>query len=277
MSGPDVNLAAASQPRRWKLFAVAAIAFGGFVATVNALDGVRSVVEGYKIVSAWFVPTMCKEQPVPELRKRIWENINAGGESYTGARWRAQDLLECVREDWDALNALGAIEFYTGNYPLAEQYFRRAINSSPNQKFLKLNLADTLVEMGRFDAALSEFGILNDGTPGITYRIGRTQLLASRFAEARRTLASVASDFGEEAKQGKARILEAAALVGMARDNLGARDQLIADARRTFLEGFRLDPVWWRSVLTTNRFNRYEPFAKVISIFENRHHVWMAE
>lgn len=266
-----------SAPRNWKSLATIAVVFAAFVAIANTLGGVTSLVEGYKIVSAWFVPTMCKEQPVPELRKRIWENINAGGESYTGARWRAQDLLECVREDWDALNALGAIEFYTGNYPLAEQYFRRAINASPNQRFLKLNLADTLVEMGRFDAALSEFGILNDGTPGITYRIGRTQLLASQFAEARRTLASIASDFGEEAKLGKARILEAAALVGMARDNAAARDQLLVDARRTFIEGFKLDPVWWRGVLTTNRYNRYEPFAKVISIFENRHHVWMAE
>ena len=264
-------------PRRWKSVATIAVVFAAFVAVANTLGGVKSLVEGYKMVSIWFVPTTCKGQPTIELRRRIWENINAGGESYTGARWRAQELLECIREDPDALNALGAIEFYTGNYSLAEQYFRRAMKADPSQRGLRLNLADALVELSRFDAALSEYRDLDDGTPALSYRIGRTLLLASRFAEARRTLASIASEFGEEAKPGKARILESAAIVGMARENATSGEQLLGDARRIFLEGYNLDRTWWNGVLTTKRYNRYEPFAKVVAILEHRHKAWMSE
>ena len=249
----------------------------GFVAAANALGGVKSLVEAYKIVSPWFRTTECKGQPVTELRRRIWENINAGGESYTGARWRAQDLLVCVGEDWDALNALGAVEYYTGNFGLAEQFFRRAVKADPEQRGLKLNLADTLVELQRFDAALTEYRILDDGTPSLTYRIGRTMLLASRFAEARRILSSIASDFGEEAKPGKARILEAAALVGLSRGDAASREQHLSLARHAFMEGFNLDRAWWTSVLETRRYNRYEPFAKVIAILDNQHKAWMTQ
>lgn len=266
-----------TERKRWKFLASGAVIFAGFVAVANMMGGVKSAVEVFKMVAPWLEPKTCKGQPIADIRQKIAENLRAGGDFYSAARWRAQDLLECIKDDSDTLNSLGAIEFYTGNFAQAEQYFRRAMKSKPENRVLQLNLADVLVELGRYEGALSEYRALNDGSNALTYKIGRTLLLSHKFAEARRTLSSVGTDFGDEARPGKARILEAAAIVGQAKMDPAQRDELMAAARHNFQEGYDMDRIWWRETLLTKKYNRYEPFGKVVALLGDSLQQWVPQ
>jgi tetratricopeptide (TPR) repeat protein len=253
------------------------MAFAGVVALGHVGQGVTSVVDAYKKTLELFTPQTCDGLPIAQFREVIWRNIKSGGEHYRAGRERAQKLLECSKEDYDALNALGAIEFYSGNYVPAEQYFKRALKTKPDSRSLHLNLADTLVELGRYEPALEDYRAFDDGSDAISYKIGRTQLLAGNYREARRVLARISSDFGEEAKPGKARILEAAAMVGQAREETGpAREQLVGGARQKFLEGVNRERSWWVELLSGRSANRYEPFTKVSALLQEKLPEWLA-
>jgi tetratricopeptide (TPR) repeat protein len=261
---------------RWHVAVLAAGAVGGLIAVGQVFDVLDRGFSLYERTLELMGSKYCHGRPIDELRASMWRNINSGGTFYSVAREQANNLLECRKEDSNALTALGAVEFYGGRYSEAEQLFRRAIKSKPTIRAHHLNFADTLVELGRYEAALSKYQDFDDGSVVLSYKKARVHLLASDFGKARDLLATISSDFGDEAKPGKARILEAAALVGLARQQSGQRsDQLLVEARRNFVEGLNKDRSWWVEVLTGRSNNRYEPFTKVGVILGNKISEWI--
>jgi tetratricopeptide (TPR) repeat protein len=249
----------------------------GLAALAHITEIANKLVEAYlKTLEAFF--PYCEGRPIEELRGTMERNLNTGGDRYSAAQQQAQKLLACRKDDPGALNVLGAVDFYTGDYSKAEQYFRRAIKGAPSNSSMHMNFADTLVELGRYEAALDEYRRLDDGSVRILYKLARTYLLSANYAEARHLLAQIPTDYGEEAKPGKARILEAAALSALAgRAGGPAKDGLLAAAKQSFNEGVAKDRTWWIEVLADDKQNRYEPFTKVAVLFGGALPSWLAE
>jgi tetratricopeptide (TPR) repeat protein len=261
---PQVAPGGQQKSSRWRMLVIFGGAIAGLAAFAHISEILSKVVDAYDR-SLQLISPYCDGRPITELRAVIRSNLS--DQFYSAARNRAQKLLECKKEDLEALNQLGAVEFYTGNFVQAEIYFRRAIKPKPDSLFANLNLADTLVELGKYDGALDIYKRFDDGTESLLYKIARANLLASNFSEARRLLVQVSSDFGEEARPGQARILEAAALLGLARQaNGSAADELRSAARQKFLEGMNKERAWWVEIVTGKMHNRYEPFEKVVQM-----------
>ena len=106
----------------------------------------------------------------------------------------------------------------------------------------------------------------------------RALLLSGKYREARKILSGISSEFGEEAQPGKARILEAAALLELAKKVSGVeRDELLQRAKSNFLSGINKQRDWWIDVVRGRKVNRYEPFAKITTIFQPNLDEWLME
>ena len=108
--------------------------------------------------------------------------------------------------------------------------------------------------------------------------MARAHLLAGNPEKAKALAEKVPLSFAEEARPGKARIIEAAALVMMA-SNLagGERDALILAAKTSFLEGVRQDAPYWSGIIAGGARNLQEPFDKVVALLGPWAAQWLDE
>lgn len=69
------------------------------------------------------------------------------------ARLSAQEALRCYPDHWKILSILGTIEQKFNNKENAEKYYTHAINTNPENNFLKIDLAKLYVNANQFSQA----------------------------------------------------------------------------------------------------------------------------
>jgi Flp pilus assembly protein TadD len=87
--------------------------------------------------------------------------------------------------------SLGRMNFRQGNYGLAEQYFRRAVETGPREAEAWLGLAAAYDRLRRFDLAdraYNQLYALTGRTPEILNNQGYSYMLRGDFAHARQIL-----------------------------------------------------------------------------------------
>jgi len=167
----------------------------------------------------------------------------------------------------ESANLQGAVAFYTEQYFNAVDLFKRAHDLDPTNDVITRNLADAYIEAGRIGDAIRTYdSIKNQGSQLWNYKKGRALLYDGLYSDAQKLLAPISTSFNEDGNNpGKARILEAAALVGMARSltDEAQKKKLLAEAEQKFKSGVAMDPYAWKQILTVTWRTQNEGFEVV--------------
>ena len=134
----------------------------------------------------------------------------------------------------------------------AVKYFAMAVKADPISEVKKSNLASAYVEIDAYGLAIDLLKKINNGTDDRLFRLGRAYLYNGNFAQAINNLKPVNTYYWN----GAARMLEAAALVGIARttqDNL-EKDRLISEYEKLFRAGYAVNTNYW-----DDQFSRRNP------------------
>jgi len=188
-----------------------------------------------------------------ELLASMNSNIDLG--RYDDAITQISEVLDRNPNNYRALSGKGEIEFYRRHYATAADYFRRALQQQPRNRILKMNLADALVEVQDYDAAIQAYDSIAERQEDVMYGKGRALLYAGRFAEALEQLESVSPSF----QRGKGQILSAAANYQIGHQK--SDDARMSIARQEFENGFKVDPTYWEGVLSGDRPDIHEGHA----------------
>ena len=200
---------------------------------------------------------------VNELVSAMLANYN--DQAYDFAEERADEILKLDPNNWRALNMKGSVAFYRENFLDAATYFTRASQLNPI-RIIKMNLADTYIELGAIARALDLYRSVEDGRPDWSYAMGRALLYDGKFQESLKYLEGLPSHF----KDGSPRVIEAAALAGLARNELDAvkRNELFRRAKNKLQAGETQKPDYWGGILSGNKKDIHEGFAVPLRLLE---------
>lgn len=217
-------------------------------------EGIRSV----KPVSTGKDLSIKKDLEINQRIQAMLVNYNEGW--YDAADRLADKVLELAPDNYRALNMKGSVSFYRGNYQSAVEYFSKAVQSKPGDFIITKNLADSYVELGGYQRAIDLYKSIEDAKPDWSYSIGRAYLYANMFSEALRFLQPVPTEYN----RGTARVLEAAALAGLAREEANTKDraQLISKAQEKLQKGVDRDPGYWDGILSGKQRDIHEGYTK---------------
>jgi tetratricopeptide (TPR) repeat protein len=211
---------------------------------------------------------LCEGVPKENLRTTMWGNIQKDYLEF--AETQAKQLLRCDPHNVSGLAGMGAITFYQASYTASANWFGKALAERPHHQILPANLADALVEAGRYEEALESLALLDQSKQSTQYKLGRAHLLSGSYKKSREVLTNVATSFGEEARAGKARILEAAAEFKMTDNVTGAaREMLLKSANEHLKIGISQDSEYWEDLLAGRTKNKNEPFGEIGKIIQH--------
>ncbi|MCK1693048.1 tetratricopeptide repeat protein [Bradyrhizobium sp. 144] len=204
-------------------------------------------------------------KPTDALRAAMEGNFAQG--LYDDARRQAEKILESERADAQALNILGGIAFYNGDYQAAVEKFRGAYNSKPKSTVIVSNYANALVEIGATDEAIRLFRQLDDGSVDHSFTLGRAHLYAGDHASAH----SLLSQVSPSCWHGAGKILDACALVSLSRSaaDTQTHQQMNEQASVAFNLGYNADPKYWDGIFSGASPDKHLSYGKVVSIVDS--------
>lgn len=184
---------------------------------------------------------------------------------YRDAGRLADELLSANAKDAAALNIKGGVAFYDGNYSLAVEYFSRGHASAPKDTLITSNLANALVETGAYNRAIDLFVSINDGARDRSFSLGRAYLYAGKLTDAQKNLEGIPVDYWH----GAARVLEAATLMAMSKDEMDEqkRNTLTRRATEKFKEGYGIDKLYWDHVFVAKK-EMHMSYALPVSLLD---------
>lgn len=193
----------------------------------------------------------------------MFQNYSSG--LYDDAERIAERILAQTPNSHAAWNIRGGVAFYRRNYQTAVENFEKAVRLKRDPVYVS-NLAYAYVEVGGYGRALEELESINDGKPDWSFSMGRTRLYAGEYQKAVTYLQPVPTTFW----RGAARILEAAALVGLAQNETNPVRQaaLRKEAEQKFLEGYKSDRAYWKGILTEESYDIHLGYTKPIALLK---------
>lgn len=222
-------------------------------------------------LAAWGITSAVESRQLKELELKAAMHDAMAQAKYQAAELYADDLLKINPASFSAWNVKGSVAFYSRKFAYAAQCFEKAesdakLDATSKRAVLK-NLGDAHLETGATTKAIAAYGkIQPDGQEDLAYRLGRAYLYDDRYSEALPLLQSVATSF----EYGKARVLEAAALVGLSRteSNPTKRSNLMSMATEKLREGISQRPDFWMGVLDRGLTDKGEGYGKVRELLE---------
>ena len=179
--------------------------------------------------------------------------------------WEAADkILKLDPNDHRALNMKGSVAFYSGQYQRALEWFEKAHAAAPEEKEYAYNLAFAYVEVGGYQRAIEDYMKLKDATPRWSYNAGRAYFHSGDYKTAKALLEAVPTSY----YQGRARVLEAAALVGMtaSENSPEVKKTLLSTAKSKLREAADADRQYWRAMLVERKNDIHESYRKSIEL-----------
>ncbi|MEK7875520.1 MAG: tetratricopeptide repeat protein, partial [Pseudomonadota bacterium] len=182
---------------------------------------------------------------VQEKTASMLANFSQG--FYDPARRIADEILAIEPANYRALHMKGSVAFYDQDYKNAVSYFEQARKLKPDNVIIASNLAAAYVETNAIQQAIKLYDSIRDSSPRLMYSTGRAYLYADDFVRARELLEPVPTDYGK----GGARVLEAAALSGLAKQEKDSKSRatLISSAKKHLQLGIAQDPAYWKGIL----------------------------
>jgi tetratricopeptide (TPR) repeat protein len=182
--------------------------------------------------------------PTEALRAAMEGNFSQGLDD--DAQRQAETVLKSSPTDAQALNILGGIAFYRGDYQKAVEHFRGAYKSAPKDRIVTSNYANALVEVGALDESIKLFNTLDDGSIDHNFTLGRAYLYNGDYKNAHSLLSQVAASYWH----GAGKILDACALLGLSGANTDteAKSRLDKQARDEFRQGYETDRAYWDGI-----------------------------
>jgi hypothetical protein len=209
----------------------------------------------------------CGSARLDRLENDMNMDLNQG--MYDLAHKLASQLRQC-RDDYRSWYVDGAADFYEKKYQDAIAAFEKAIPGHPNPNIMIMDLADSYLEVGGITKALELYSQINDGSENVRYKIGRAYFLGGSYQKSIDNLESVSTGYSQEGCSGKARVLEAAARMGLAQTETGAqRDDEIKKARDALHSGEEQDLVCWSGILSGHAEPKYESWEKCVKTLQS--------
>jgi tetratricopeptide (TPR) repeat protein len=201
-------------------------------------------------------------KPTDALRAAMEGNFAQGLND--DAKRQAEKILESDRADAQALNILGGIAFYKGDYQAAVEKFRGAYNSKPTSSVIVSNYANALVEVGATDEAIRLFRQLDDGSVDHSFTLGRAYLYADDYERAHSLLSQVPSSYWH----GAGKVLDACALASLAgrAADPEIRKHLSDQADVAFNIGYDADPNYWDGIFTRLSPDKHLSYDKAANV-----------
>lgn len=192
----------------------------------------------------------------------MWERFNNSSNQTSDALQIADQIQQCAPVEAD--NLRGAVAFYAGDFFKSAAFFKKAYDLDQTNDIVDRNLGDAYIEIGRIGEAVNAYERIKErDTPIWNYKMGRALLYDGHYGEAQKLLSTVDTSFNEDGDNpGKARILEATALVGMAQaaTDSAAHVDFLKQAEQKFKIGVGIDPARWKQILIVTGRTKHEGF-----------------
>lgn len=225
----------------------------GFIHLKIAHRGVLSLRAGGALavfVLIYLVNPPTVLSPVTEAKKAaMLANYSQG--LHDDALRIAEEILEAETDDVEAWNIKGSVAFYRSDFTNAVAFFKKAVDGKPDSTIYKNNLAYALIERGFHTQGVEILLSIRDNREDWDFSIGRAYVYSADFVLASKHLEGVSSEYWH----GAARVLEAAALVGLAAQAADASDKssLIEKAKRKLRLGYAKDTAYWDKIFQGGR------------------------
>ena len=194
---------------------------------------------------------------VAGLDKAMWTSVD--GREYDSALTYANELLEIDSKNPSAFNAKGAVAFYRGAFTEAATNFEQALKLNPGQDILLSNLADAYVELGRYDDAVNRYKEMSLRGSDWQYEVARAYVYGRKYSEGLALLRAISTN----EYRGRARVLEAAALLGLASTSASEEEKrsLVDQAKNKLREGVARDREYWHDKLILGQPEIHESYG----------------
>jgi tetratricopeptide (TPR) repeat protein len=182
---------------------------------------------------------------------------------YEDALRNAEEILEIDPNNAEAWNVKGGVAFYRQDYKTAVAFFKKAVEQKPQSKFYKNNLAYAYIEQGFIDKSIELLKSIEDEKEDWEFSIGRAYIYSGDFADAKKHLEGVSSDY----LHGAARVLEAAALSGLYENSRDENEKtsLLAEARDKLKAGYKIDSVYWDRIFSVG-YDKHLGYSEPLKI-----------
>lgn len=158
----------------------------------------------------------------------------------------AEEILKTDSKEPEAWNVKGGVAFYRRDYKNAVAFFKNAVERKPKSTIYKNNLAYAYIERGFFLKGIEILESIKDNTEDWEFSIGRAYVYSGQLKDAKKHLEGVSSDYWH----GASRILEAAALAGLAENatDKAEKASLIETATEKLRRGYNIDTAYWDDI-----------------------------
>jgi tetratricopeptide (TPR) repeat protein len=208
---------------------------------------------------------------------KMWNAVLSANNLQSDALRMAEELSDCAPAN--AASVRGAISFFRGDYLDALPRFEKAHSLFPDDDLWKRNLADTLIEIGAkadIERAVKLYESIKNKDKIVRYKLGRAYLYAENYSKSHDLLQSLPESFDEDGGiSGKAQVLDAAALLGLAKERQSSAQAFHDEAKVQFLRGFKHGKCYWTDILTGSAFTRFETFIKAKELIGPHLHAWI--
>jgi len=151
-----------------------------------------------------------KDEKTTELNASMVSDYQQ--EMYADAEAVADEILKLDPKHFRALTVKGNCAIYDGDSHTAIKYLKQALDSKPDSRAIKADLAYAYMEIGAYQLAIDLYNSISDGQTDTACSLGRAYIYAGDYDRALQVLQSVSSSYS----RGLARVLEATAVLGKA-------------------------------------------------------------
>jgi hypothetical protein len=157
------------------------------------------------------------------------------------AKLRADMIIQRYPNNIPALNCIGSVQFYKGQFAAAVKTFTELCKLEPSDSLIRRNLADALHENGEYRLAADELLRLQDGGERNKYRLARAYFYAGEIDKAEKYLEGVSDSYAD----GQKSILAAALLASSTK---GKTQESAVRIKSLMEKGITQDPGYWKNV-----------------------------
>lgn len=228
---------------------------------------VATLTAGVVTLGVMIAPQFFTEKTETEELVDTYDRVmisNYQHEMYTDAEHQAERILELDPTHFRALSVKGSVAIYENQPQTAVKYFTKALESAPDSVTIKLNLAYGYVEIGAYQRAIELYESIQDGSAPTANLLGRAYVIAGDYEKGLTHLQGVPDSH----ERGHARILEAAAHVGLSQHESDSADQTqhLAEAKTALERGVAQDPEYWRGVLSGARVDIHMSYTRSVEL-----------